>query len=223
MSTRELILMHGLVPAGRLVHAPTASLRNSACWMPATPSRSPTCPAVPTCFMWAVASAKRIDVLLEVFAGVRSQIPDLKLVEVEGAWTPEQKAQIDRLDIAASIINMTDVSRAGLAAIYRGTAWCSSQRCGRVRLARNRSPGLRQRGGGKRPGNGTRSGRRRGCLLPEYADMPAWVDTVLRLMREPMSAPRGRPACNEPAPAIPGQRMPNHWGSIRRVRDRTLK
>ena len=46
---------------------------------------------------------KRIDILLQVFAEVRRQVPNAKLIRVGGEFTAAQSRLIDRLGISASI------------------------------------------------------------------------------------------------------------------------
>lgn len=62
---------------------------------------------------------KRIDVLLEVFAEVKKQYPELRLVKVSGDWTNEQQEQINQLNIAKSIIYLKGLERSSIAALYR--------------------------------------------------------------------------------------------------------
>ena len=57
--------------------------------------------------------------LLEVFAVVRSQRPDLRLIQVGGEWTEEQQLQIRRLGLDQAIFQVRGLSRETLASLYR--------------------------------------------------------------------------------------------------------
>jgi len=193
LRTRELILQHGLVSEDRLVHAPygiapefcpqeSGTIEDAQ--LLADLARGPYLLHVGNCI-----PRKRIDVLLDVFASVRSQIPDVRLVKVGGSWTPEQEAQIDRLEIGASLVHKTDLSRADLAAIYRGASVVllpseaegfglpviEALACGSVVVASDLAT-VREVGGDA-------------VVYCPVADVPAWVDSVLRLLRDPATAP----------------------------------
>jgi glycosyltransferase involved in cell wall biosynthesis len=64
-------------------------------------------------------SRKRIDVLLDVFAFVRNIEPALKLIQIGGEWSTSQRAQIGRLGIADSVIQMGRQDRETVAEAYR--------------------------------------------------------------------------------------------------------
>jgi glycosyltransferase involved in cell wall biosynthesis len=65
---------------------------------------------------------KRIEILLHVIAGVRSQYRDIRLVRVGGAFTAEQRALARDLGLSDAIVVLPFVDRATLAAIYRRSA-----------------------------------------------------------------------------------------------------
>jgi glycosyltransferase involved in cell wall biosynthesis len=71
---------------------------------------------------------KRVDVLLDVFEGIRRVIPGARLIKVGGALPPDLAARADRLGIAPSIATLPPLSptsqadRATLAAVYRRAA-----------------------------------------------------------------------------------------------------
>jgi glycosyltransferase involved in cell wall biosynthesis len=65
---------------------------------------------------------KRIDVLLQVFAGVRRQRPDVRLTRVGGPLTADQRVQARTLGIGDAITVLPFVDRATLAAVYRRSA-----------------------------------------------------------------------------------------------------
>lgn len=62
---------------------------------------------------------KRIDVLLQVFAEVREQIPGLRLARVGGPFTAAQEQLAASLGVREAIDVMPRLSRAALAAVYR--------------------------------------------------------------------------------------------------------
>jgi len=65
---------------------------------------------------------KRIDLLLDLFARLRRDRPELMLVKAGDAWTEAQTAQIERLGIGGSIRHLGRPSRSQLAdAIRRAT------------------------------------------------------------------------------------------------------
>jgi glycosyltransferase involved in cell wall biosynthesis len=115
---REEILRHGLVPADRLVKAPYGT----------SPEFAPDGPAgargaEPGSYLLHVGSCiarKRIDVLLEVFGRLRRERPSLRLVQIGGELTAELRARVADLDVAGAVAQRTGVSRAELAALYRG-------------------------------------------------------------------------------------------------------
>jgi glycosyltransferase involved in cell wall biosynthesis len=67
-------------------------------------------------------SRKRIDVLLEVFAGVRKEFPTARLVRVGGPFTSAQLELVKRHDLEKAIVVLNDLGRDELAAIYRQAA-----------------------------------------------------------------------------------------------------
>jgi len=65
---------------------------------------------------------KRIDRLLDVVAGVRRRVPNVRLLRVGGAFTPAQQAQVARLGLADAIVPLPSLTRPQLAAVYRRAA-----------------------------------------------------------------------------------------------------
>jgi glycosyltransferase involved in cell wall biosynthesis len=62
---------------------------------------------------------KRIDVLLDVFAAVRRERPDVRLIRVGGPFTGDQRARARDLGVLDGIVVLPFVDRATLAAVYR--------------------------------------------------------------------------------------------------------
>jgi glycosyltransferase involved in cell wall biosynthesis len=71
---------------------------------------------------------KRIDVLLDVFAAVRGELPGARLIKVGGALPPDLERQAQRLGVSDAIVTLPFFSpcssrdRAALAAVYRRAA-----------------------------------------------------------------------------------------------------
>ena len=65
---------------------------------------------------------KRIDLLLEVFAGVWRVRPDARLTRVGGPFTAEQRVQARTLGVAGAVTVLPFVDRATLGAVYRRSA-----------------------------------------------------------------------------------------------------
>lgn len=65
---------------------------------------------------------KRIDVLLEVFAGVRRVRPEARLTRVGGPFTAEQRVHARDLGVGDAVTVLPFVDRATLAAVYRRSA-----------------------------------------------------------------------------------------------------
>jgi glycosyltransferase involved in cell wall biosynthesis len=62
---------------------------------------------------------KRIDRLLEIFAGVRAENLDARLIRVGGTMSADQRNLARRLDVLDAIVEMPFMERADLAALYR--------------------------------------------------------------------------------------------------------
>ena len=132
---------------------------------------------------------KRIDLLLEVFAAVRSARPDARLIRVGGPLTPEQAARADALGVTGAITRVSGLDRDCLAAVYRratlllqpseaegfGLPVAEALACGTAVLASD-LPVLREVGG----------------LVATYrpvGDIAAWADAVLAVLAERRDRP----------------------------------
>ncbi|MDB5311172.1 MAG: glycosyltransferase family 1 protein [Gemmataceae bacterium] len=186
---RDEILRHRLVDPSRLVHAPygvSAEFTPD----PAGPVDLPAPTDLP--FLLHVSSnvpRKRVDVLLDVFAAVRTAAPGLQLVQVGGPWPPHLLAQIDRLGIRPYVTQVRGLSRGQLAELYRraaavlvpseaegfGLPVIEALACGSVVVASD-IPALREVGGDA-------------AVYRPVADVPAWADAVRRVIHEPGFAP----------------------------------
>jgi glycosyltransferase involved in cell wall biosynthesis len=190
-AVRRQILAQGLVDAERLVHAPYGipsefHAGSTEC------EREITGVAGEAPFLLHVGSCvprKRIDVLLDVYAGVRKKSADLKLIKVGGSWSAAQRKQISTHGIAASITHLTDLDRRTIAGLYRkaalvlmpseaegfGLPVIEALACGAVVVASDITA-LREVGGAS-------------AIYCPVADVGAWIDTVWRLLVNPASAP----------------------------------
>jgi glycosyltransferase involved in cell wall biosynthesis len=132
---------------------------------------------------------KRLDVLLDVFAAVRERLPELRLVQVGGPWPPPFAARIARLGIGPFVTQVRGLSREQLAELYRGAAAVlvtsdaegfglpvvEALACGAPVVASD-LPTLREVG----------------AKVVNYctvADLPAWAETVYRVLTVPGIAP----------------------------------
>jgi glycosyltransferase involved in cell wall biosynthesis len=60
-----------------------------------------------------------MDVLLDVFAGVRQRHSDLRLIKVGGPWEPEHRDLIRWLGIDGAVSQLIGLDRQAVAALYR--------------------------------------------------------------------------------------------------------
>lgn len=122
LEVRRQILERGLVDASQLVHAPYGlssdfKVEEESAGGVELPAAGP--------FVLHVGSSiprKRIDVLLEVFARLRARRPELRLVQVGGDWTGEQRVLLERLALGDSVEQHPRKSHPELARLYRRAA-----------------------------------------------------------------------------------------------------
>jgi glycosyltransferase involved in cell wall biosynthesis len=187
------IVKHGLLDPARLVHAPlgvapefTSEPLDSEPAHKLEPGlrQAPFLLHVSSCI-----ARKRVDVLLEVFAGVRSRHPGLRLVQVGGQWTEAQRQQIQRLNLAEAVVQLRGLPRTSLAALYQqaalvlmpseaegfGIPVVEALACGTPVVASDLEV-LREVGGPA-------------CIYCTVADIPRWVQTVSGLLDKPQLAP----------------------------------
>jgi glycosyltransferase involved in cell wall biosynthesis len=182
---RKQIEHYQLVEPSRLVHAPYGIAPEFS--MNSEPDiLSPQIPKQP--FLLHVGSCiprKRIDILLEVFAQVRSIHPELQLVKVSGEWTSSQQQQINQLNIGNSIIHLQDLQRSTIAALYQrasavlltseaegfGLPVIEALACGGIVIASD-IPVLREVGGEV-------------VMYCPITDISAWVQTIEQVLANP--------------------------------------
>ena len=120
LAVRAELERHGLVDPARLVHAPYG----------VAPEFTPDGPGPRDSlagrrYLLHVGSAaprKRLDLLLDAFARVRREVPDLLLVQVGAVLGPALRAQLHALDLSGALVQPPPLSRPELAALYRGAA-----------------------------------------------------------------------------------------------------
>ncbi len=127
---------------------------------------------------------KRIDVLLDVFDGVRKMRPDVRLTRVGGPFTAAQRVRARDLGLLEAICVLPFVDRATLGAVYRRSALAvlpsdregfglpivEALACGTPMVASD-IPVLRETGGGA-------------VTYCPVGAPAAWVETIGRLLHE---------------------------------------
>ncbi|MFH1922427.1 MAG: glycosyltransferase [Planctomycetota bacterium] len=195
-ATRDAIVAHGLLDCNRLVHAPYGTSPEYTPKSDLEEHGAETRQVMRSLdgrrYLLHVGSCiarKRIDVLLEVYGGLRDSHPEVLLVQVGGEWTPEQRAQIGSLQSGGSVRQFRGLSRETLAALMRGAALVlqpseaegfglpvvEALACDAPVVA-SHLPELREAGGSA-------------AVYCRVADVPEWVETVDRLLNSPELAP----------------------------------
>jgi glycosyltransferase involved in cell wall biosynthesis len=190
---RRQIERHGLVDPRRLVQAPLGVAGEFTAVAPAGEDLpGPVRDLGTRPFLLHVGSCiprKRIDVLLDVFAGLHARMPELCLVKVGGPWSDAQREQIRRHGLADAIVALHGLTRASIAALYRraalvllpseaegfGLPVIEALACGAVVLASD-VPVLREVGGDA-------------AVYCPVGDVPAWTVQAQRLLEHPTECP----------------------------------
>jgi glycosyltransferase involved in cell wall biosynthesis len=122
-ATAAAVVRHGLVPAARLrvvplgVH-PAFARRDPAAERALERRLGERGGRVEILHVGSTIARKRIDVLLDVFAGIRRRVPGARLLRVGGAFTEAQQAQVARLGLAGEIVVLPWLDWDELAALY---------------------------------------------------------------------------------------------------------
>jgi len=112
-TVRAEILYYNLVDPARLVQAPPGL-------DPAFVPAEVPCAGPPTLLhVGSCIPRKRVDLLLETFARLRSRFPDLRLSKVGGEFTPAQSEIVRRERLAGAIDHRHDLTSEQLADCYR--------------------------------------------------------------------------------------------------------
>jgi glycosyltransferase involved in cell wall biosynthesis len=114
---RERILRHGLIDERRLVHAPYGVADEF--WRASEDAIPKVVRGLP--YLLNVAGnfpRKRLDLLFKLFARLRTQWPELRLVQHGAELTEGQRRDLDALGIANHLVQTDRLSRAELAALY---------------------------------------------------------------------------------------------------------
>jgi glycosyltransferase involved in cell wall biosynthesis len=128
-ATRDALVEAGVVPAARVVvvpygvHPSCSPRPDPLADLEAEALLGPVDPEVPELLhVGSVVRRKRIDVLLEVFAAVRTRHSRARLLRVGGPLTGAQQRHAERLGVADHIVTMPFIDRRVLAAVYRRAA-----------------------------------------------------------------------------------------------------
>lgn len=191
---RRQILARGLASESRLIQVPlgASGVFNSNA-IPAFQFSSVALRgAVDAPFLLHVGSCilrKRIDVLLDIAAGLKLKHNALRLIKVGGAWSASQRAQLEHLNLARDCIHIPWLDEKNLAQLYRraavvlqpsdaegfGLPVIEALACGAVVVASD-IPTLREAGGAA-------------AIYCPVGAVGQWVDTIDRILRHPESAP----------------------------------
>jgi glycosyltransferase involved in cell wall biosynthesis len=131
---------------------------------------------------------KRLDVLLQVFAGVHRELPEVRLLRV-GGFTADQIAMIEEFRLGNAIVTLPFLERDVLAAVYRrgtlllhtaeaegfGLPVIEAMACGCQVLASD-IPVLREVGGPA-------------ASYCPVADLAAWHETLMPILHERLHNP----------------------------------
>lgn len=129
VATRDELLTHKLVEPERAIVIPNGV--HPSCSPEADPVADleavrllgePGAAVVDLLHVGSTIPRKRIDVLLQVFAAVRKEVPSARLLRVGGPFTPAQARLASQLDLTQSIMVLPHIERELLAAIYRRAA-----------------------------------------------------------------------------------------------------
>jgi len=197
-ATRNDILNHHLFPPQRLtvihsgVHPAMTSIPDAAADAAASRLLPPR--AEGEILLLSVGTTiprKRIDVLLRVFAAVRQEFPQARLVRVGGPFTEAQSQLARELGVEQDVLVMPFLERKVLASVFRratlllqttesegfGMPLAEGMACGCPVIASDLTV-LREIGGAA-------------CTYCPVADVEAWKATVVRLLAERLAGGHG--------------------------------
>jgi glycosyltransferase involved in cell wall biosynthesis len=188
-ATRDELLVNRLVPSERVSVVPNGVHHSLSPEPDSEGDHAAECLLGPAqdydlLHVGTTISRKRIDVLLKVFAAVRSRLPKARLIRVGGSFTPQQMLLVQALGIETSVLAMPRLDWNVVGAIYRrsslvllpseregfGLPVAEAMACGTPVVASN-IPVLREVGGGE-------------AEYCQTGDIGAWSETVTRLLQE---------------------------------------
>jgi glycosyltransferase involved in cell wall biosynthesis len=196
VATRDQVLGHGLLPAERVVVVPNGV--HPTCSADPDPVADaevmrllgpPSADAVDILHVGSTIPRKRIDVLLQIFATLRREFPQARLMRVGGPFTAAQVRLIEQLKLRDAVVVLPFLDRAVLAALYRraalvlqpseregfGLPVIEAMACGTPVVASD-IPALREVGG-------------EAVTYCQVADVAAWSESVIELLRERRQQP----------------------------------
>jgi glycosyltransferase involved in cell wall biosynthesis len=192
-SVREQIERFGLIDPGRLVKAPYGIGDEFTPDEPLDPFFNDEVQAAVTSpFLLHVGSCiprKRIEVLLEAMAQLRNDFSELRLIQVGGVFTDEQRKMIDRLGLGKRVIQVPRQDQRTIAALYRraklvlmssesegfGLPVIEGLACGAVVVASD-IPVFREVGG-------------EALVYGPVGDADVWAERITEMLDHPESAP----------------------------------
>jgi len=196
VATRDEVLGHGLLSAEQVVvihngvHPtcsadpdPVADLEVMRLLGPASAD------VIDILHVGSTIPRKRIDVLLRVCAALQRELPRSRLIRVGGPFTAGQMGLIEGLTLSGSVVVLPPLERAVLAGVYRraavllqpsesegfGLPMIEAMACGTPVIASD-IPVLREVGG-------------EAVTYCPLADVPAWSESVIELLRERRERP----------------------------------
>ena len=190
-ATAEELLRHNLFPPERIsvvpngVHPSCSPLPDRAADLAAASLlQGGSADTVWLLNVGSTMSRKRLDVLLQVFAAVHQEIPQVRLVRIGGDFTPALRRLASDLEIGHAVLILPFLDRDVLAAIYRravllvhtaeaegfGLPLIEAMACGCPVVASD-IPVLREVGGSA-------------ATYCSLADIGAWKENVIRLLDE---------------------------------------
>lgn len=201
-STRDQILHYNLVPPDRLAVIPNGV---DPAFSPAPDPESdaqiaamlerPINGGIEILQVGSAIKRKRIDLLLEVFAALRSRLPGARLLRAGGRMPNDLRARAEQLGVADAITELPMLDRRVLAAAYRratcvllpsdsegfGLPVLEAMACGTPVIVSD-LPVLREVGGSA-------------AYYCPVGDIDAWVNTIVRLAAQ--CAERGEMASDQ--------------------------
>jgi len=197
-ATRDALVVNRLFPADRMTVVPNGV--HPSCKTQPDPAAEAeamrllgrkTGETIELLHVGSTIARKRIDVLLRVFAEVRTEFPTVRLVQVGGPFTPAQDSLLRELELANSVDVLPRLERPVLAAVYRRAALVlqtseaegfalpviEAMACGTPVLASD-IPALREVGG-------------RAAMYCPMGEIAAWTESAIALLREREREPEG--------------------------------